>query len=56
MIADWCEQDANCGDVRELAAPLDPACNSARLDELSRSVFTNWCELIDTSHRRARGA
>ena len=24
MIVDWCVQDENCGDVRELSAPPDP--------------------------------
>jgi GMP synthase (glutamine-hydrolysing) len=49
MIADWCEQDANCGDVRELTEPIDPHRNAARLDILSHSVFGNWCDLLVTS-------
>ena len=48
MIADWQRQDANCGDVRELAAPLDPHANSARLRELSKLVFGRWCDLLQT--------
>ena len=46
MIADWCAQDANCGDVRELDAPLDPKRNASRLGELSRAVFGRWCALL----------
>ena len=46
MIADWCLQDENCGDVRELAAPLDPNRNAARLSELSESAFGAWCGLL----------
>ncbi len=46
MIADWCAQDANCGDVRELEAPIDPFHNSARLEALSRLVFGQWCALL----------
>ena len=46
MIADWCAQDANCGDVRELDAPLDPHRNSARLRELAGQVFGRWCALL----------
>jgi len=46
MIADWQLQDENCGDVRELSAPLDPHANSARLEELSRVVFGRWCGLL----------
>src|SRR5262249_54375226 len=46
MIADWLEQDANCGDVRELTAPVDPWTNSARLQELAGKVFGAWCRLL----------
>jgi GMP synthase-like glutamine amidotransferase len=46
MIADWQVQDENCGDVRELAAPLDPHTNSLRLQELSDLVFDRWCALL----------
>ena len=46
MIADWCQQDANCGDVRELDSLPDPAHNAARLIELSRQVFGRWADLL----------
>jgi len=46
MIAGWCAEDANCGDVRELAEPLDPARNAARLEYLSAAVFGAWCDLL----------
>jgi GMP synthase-like glutamine amidotransferase len=46
MIADWCTQDLNSGDVRELSAPLDPARNRARLTELANLVFGRWCDLL----------
>lgn len=46
MIADWCTQDANCGDVRELDAPLDPHRHAPRLAALSRSVFGSWSRLL----------
>jgi GMP synthase (glutamine-hydrolysing) len=46
MIADWCAQDANCGDVRELAEPIDPHRHAARMAELSRTVFGRWCGLL----------
>ena len=45
MIADWCAQDANCGDMREVGTPIDPAKNAARLTELSHQVFGRWCDL-----------
>ena len=46
MIADWCEQDANCGDVRELEAPIDAGAHATRLAELSSLVFGRWCEFL----------
>src|SRR5581483_176282 len=46
MIADWCLQDENCGDVRELQSPLDPRFNQARLAALSGLVFGRWCALL----------
>jgi GMP synthase (glutamine-hydrolysing) len=46
MIAYWQVQDENCGDVRELAAPLYPHTNSLRLKELSELVFGRWCALL----------
>ncbi len=46
MIADWQTQDENCGDVRELPAPIDPVANSTRQEELSKVVFGRWCGLL----------
>jgi GMP synthase-like glutamine amidotransferase len=46
IIAQWCAEDANCGDVRELTEPIDPQANTGRMVELSRSVFGAWCELL----------
>jgi GMP synthase-like glutamine amidotransferase len=46
MIADWCMQDANSGDVRELEAAIDPSFNAARMAALSARVFGNWCGLL----------
>ena len=46
MIADWQMQDENCGDVRELPAPLDPHAHSVRQCELSQVVFGRWCALL----------
>jgi GMP synthase-like glutamine amidotransferase len=42
MVADWCRQDENCGDVGELTEGLDPNVNSGRLTELSDLVFGRW--------------
>lgn len=46
MITDWQVQDQNCGDVRELSAPLDPDANSVRQEELSRMIFGRWCGFL----------
>jgi GMP synthase-like glutamine amidotransferase len=46
MIADWCEQDANCGDMREVVAPIDPHANAERLKDLAALVFARWCDLV----------
>jgi len=46
MIADWVQQDANCGDVHELDGPIDPHQNATRLAQLSRDVFGAWCALL----------
>jgi GMP synthase-like glutamine amidotransferase len=46
MIADWCTQDANSGDIRELSAYPDPVRNQERLAELANLVFGRWCDLL----------
>jgi hypothetical protein len=46
IVADWCVQDDNCGDVRELASPVDPFFNAPRLAELSAQVFGSWSEML----------
>ena len=46
MIASWCAQDANLGDVRELTSPIDPTANAARLAELSALIFGRWAALV----------
>ena len=49
MIADWCLEDENCGDVRELEAPLDPRRNAERLGELSGLVFGKWADRCNSN-------
>jgi GMP synthase-like glutamine amidotransferase len=46
MIADWLRQDANCGDLREIAIPIDPGANAERLKVLADHVFGAWCSLM----------
>jgi GMP synthase (glutamine-hydrolysing) len=47
MVADWCEQDANCGDLPEIETPIDPYANADRLKELAALVFGRWARLIN---------
>jgi GMP synthase-like glutamine amidotransferase len=42
MIADWCRQDQNCVDVRELDEPVDPRKHEDRLTTVARMVFGRW--------------
>jgi GMP synthase (glutamine-hydrolysing) len=46
MIAGWCREDANAGDMRELAAPIDPHFNAPRLAELAKIIFGRWVNLV----------
>lgn len=45
MIAGWCREEANAGDVRELKMPVDPHAHAARLAQTARLVFGRWCRL-----------
>ena len=46
MIADWCGQDANSNDVKELNGPVDAERNAAGMERMSTSVFGRWCDLL----------
>lgn len=46
MIADWCGQDANSNDVKELDGPLDAERNAPELERLAASVFGRWGDLL----------
>ena len=46
MIAEWCAQDLNCGDLREVRTLIDNGHNSARLEALALQVLGRWCDLI----------
>ena len=46
MIAQWCEEDVKCGEMREAREPIDPQAHGARAGELARLVFGRWCELV----------
>jgi GMP synthase-like glutamine amidotransferase len=51
MIAEWCAQDENCGDVRELTSPIDPVAHSERLAALAKGVFERWWALAAVKGR-----
>ena len=46
MIVNWCHQDANSGDVSELASPIHPHLYATRLAELARLVFGRWADRL----------
>ena len=46
MIADWCVQDANCGDMREVEADIDPCFGAQRMIQISTRVFGNWGRML----------
>ena len=51
MISGWCARDANCGDMREIDATIDPYRDAGGLRELSQRVFGRWCDLV-TEHKK----
>lgn len=56
MISDWWRQDENCGDVCELDGPIEPGHNAGRLEEISRVLFSRWCNMVrNRKMRRAPG-
>ena len=46
MIDAWCLEDANCGDVRELCAPVDSSLHALRMRQLSASTFGTWAQTV----------
>jgi GMP synthase (glutamine-hydrolysing) len=44
MIADWCEQPVNCGDVSTLPAPIDPGAHDSRA--AARRILESWLQLF----------
>ncbi len=53
MISDWCRQDANSGDVKELDAPIDPNAHAEEVGRLAATVFGRWADLLSS---RVQGA
>jgi GMP synthase (glutamine-hydrolysing) len=51
MIINWCEEDRNCGDVRELSALPDPWRNRNRMNQVAQQVFGRWCDLLSPKLR-----
>jgi GMP synthase-like glutamine amidotransferase len=46
MIADWCGQEANCGDLREVAHSIDPNAHERAMCDLSAHLFGRWACLL----------
>jgi GMP synthase-like glutamine amidotransferase len=49
MIADWCRQDENCGDCRELESMPDPYAHSERVERLAAVTFGCWSGMVCNS-------
>ena len=45
MIAQWCLEDVNCGDMAEIEKPFDPYTNAERLEKVAASIFQSWIQL-----------
>ena len=45
MIAQWCEEDVNCGDMAEIEKPFAPDTNAGRLEKVAASIFESWIRL-----------
>jgi GMP synthase (glutamine-hydrolysing) len=48
IIASWCLEDATCGDLREVEAPIDPTAHEQRMTVMAAHVFGRWCDLVAT--------
>ena len=46
MIAQWCTEDVNCGDVAEIETPFDPNHNAVRLTQVAQIIFSSWIQLV----------
>jgi GMP synthase-like glutamine amidotransferase len=46
MIADWCVEDENCGDIRELGATPDPYAHAPRMEQLAAAAFGRWADIV----------
>ena len=46
MISQWCDEDAACGDAREVKEPIDPRAHAEQSGELARLAFGRWCTLL----------
>jgi GMP synthase (glutamine-hydrolysing) len=49
MISAWCLEDANSGDLKELAAAIDPRAHAASLARLAATVFDRWAASLATT-------
>jgi len=49
IIASWCVQDENCGDLPEIIDPIDSAANAKRVSQLADIVFGKWVGLLPSA-------
>ena len=46
IIASWCREDANCGDLREAKGPIDAEAHAERMRAVAHQVFGRWCDTV----------
>ena len=54
MIADWCDQPANCGDVETLPGPIDPHLHDPK--DAAQGILKGWLDLINPDSKHSNGA
>lgn len=45
-IAEWCDQDRRCGDLREAAEPIDPYAHQQDAGNAATALFHQWCNIL----------
>jgi len=46
IIGSWYREDENCGDLREVEHPFDPAAHQPRMQAVAAQVFGRWCDQL----------
>lgn len=46
IIASWCREDANCGDMREAEGPIDCEAHRDAMRCIAGHIFGRWCDIV----------